>query len=362
MSIDTSKLQSILDKICQPGRGILAADESTGTIKKRLDSINTENTEDNRRTYRNMLFTTNEYEQYVSGVILFDETVDQAGEEGTIFSQMIANKNVVPGIKSDAGKAEHPTHTPQTLTHGLDDLKERLANWTQRSNGTLGFTKWRQVILVEPNPTQDFLDEAMDVLAKNALLSQEAGYVPITEPEVLMDGSHTLEQCADVTERTLKTLYKKLEENGVSVPHTLLKPNMVLSGKGLKKDTPQEVAQATLTVFRSALPTDLPGVVFLSGGQSPEQATANLNAINVLAKELGLDGLPAVDSAQQSEGWWISFSYGRALQEYALKAWAGAPENITAAQEAFLKRARLNGLAQKGEYNEVMEKEEVSVG
>lgn len=341
---DTAKLQTIIRTILSPGRGILAADESTGTVKKRLDSIGVENSEVNRRAYRNMLFTAPGFSDHISGVILFDETVDQKGDSGQTFSEVIAATGAVPGVKSDQGKAEHPQYAPQTLTSGLDDHAERLDDWMNRSNGTLGFTKWRQVILVEPEPGDAFLEEAMDTLAEQGRVALEHGYVPINEPEVLMDGSHTIEQCAEVTERALKMLYKKCAEKGIDAALTLLKPNMVLSGKDMKTDSPEAVARATIDVFERSVPKEVPGIVFLSGGQTPVQATENLNAIAKLAKERGCP-------------WVLSYSYGRALQEDALKAWAGKSENVNVAQKALSFRAKMNGAAQEGMWNRSMEKE-----
>jgi len=295
-----------------------------------------------------MLFSADGLEINVSGVILYDETVDNKDDVGTTFPRLLDSKGIVPGIKVDTGKAEHPDFAPQTLTHGLDGLAERLKGYDERGGDTIRFTKWRQVILVEPTPEDAFLEESMDVMAKYAKTCQEGGYVPIVEPEVLMDGTHTQEQCEEVTERTLKILYKKLEENGVDPAFTLLKPNMVVSGKELKKDSAQEVAEATLRVFENAVPSSVPGIVFLSGGQTPEQATENLNAINVLAKQKGLLGLPT-EAPEGSVGWFISYSYGRALQQYALKAWGGDNANIEAGQAELLKSGAQNGAAQKGE-------------
>ena len=340
--MDTKRLRETVALICQDGRGILAADESTGTIKKRLDSINVESTEDNRRGYRNTLFTAEGLEKSISGVILFDETVDQMSTAGQNFSELLTSKGIVPGIKVDTGKADHPNCAPQTLTHGLDDLPERLANFTARTGGLLRFTKWRQVILIEPEPTDDFLAESMDVMAQYALSAQEAGYVPITEPEVLMDGTHTLEQCKDVTIRTLKHLYIKLEEHGVDPALTLLKPNMVLSGKNLKTDTAEEVALHTVEAFQASVPDTVAGIVFLSGGQTSAQASANLSAIANRAKDAGAP-------------WWFSYSYGRALQEHALTAWGGKEENVELAQDMLLWRGSCNSAAQQGMYEEAME-------
>jgi len=339
---DTAKLLTNIKKILQSSKGILAADESTATIKKRLDSIGMESSEENRRSYRNTLFTTPGFSDHISGVILFDETVDQKDDSGQTFSELIASTGAVPGIKVDKGKDEHPDHAPQTLTKGLDGLGDWLEEFTKRSNGTLGFTKWRQVILVKPTPADAFLEEAMDSMAQYAKIAQEHGYVPIVEPEVLMDGEHSIEQCAEVTERTLKIMYAKLKEHGVVLEGTLLKPNMILSGKEAKTDAPEEVAEATLAVFQKAVPKEVPGIVFLSGGQTPVQATENLNAINVKGKSVNAP-------------WVFSYSYGRALQEDALKTWAGKAENVGAAQAAFAHRAAMNGAAQEGAWMKEME-------
>ena len=339
---DPARLKETIKKILRPGHGILAADESSGTIKKRFDSIKVESTEMTRRDYRNMLFTTRGYETFVSGVILFDETVDQKDDAGRTFSELIASQGIVPGIKTDEGMEEHPMWAPHKITRGLKGLSKRLAAWTERSKGTLGFTKWRQVILVDPKPSEAYLDYAMHVMAEQAAIALAAGYVPINEPEILMDGAHTIAQCAETTERILTMLFKKLKEHGVDPALTILKTNMVLTGKELKKDSSENVAKATLAVFKKALPKELPGIVFLSGGQSSIQATENLNACVLEAKKLNVP-------------WILSFSYGRALQDDALKAWAGKAANVPAAQAAFLKRAQMNSLAQKGMYKSEME-------
>ena len=344
MAFDSSHLEAILQKICQEGRGILAADESASTIKKRFDSIHVESTPENRRSYRNMLFTTSGIEKYISGVILYDETVDQKTENGQTFSEYLASKHIVPGIKTDMGKIEHPNFAPETITRGLDGLEERYASYTKRSNGTLGFAKWRQVIDIgEGMPTRALMESALDAMAQYAAISQHAGYVPITEPEILMDGDHSIDRCAEVTAMALTILYQMLEKHRVSIPHTLLKPNMVLSGKKFGSvDAPETVARATLEVFRSTVPAQVPGIVFLSGGQGPEQATANLDAVAKMAKKA-------------KDPWWLSFSYGRALQDPSLKAWGGRSENVAKAQKALDLRGRLNGCAQKGEYDMSME-------
>ena len=344
MVLNSSHLENILQKICQKGRGILAADESSSTIKKRFDAIHCESNAENRRAYRNMLFTTEGIETYISGVILYDETVDQKTDDGQTFSEYLASKNIVPGIKTDMGKVEHPNFAPETVTRGLDGLEERYESYTKRSNGTLGFAKWRQVIDIgEGMPTQELVESALDAMAQYAAISQYAGYIPITEPEVLMDGDHSIDRCAEVTAMALTILYQMLEKHRVSIPHTLLKPNMVLSGKksGVL-DAPDVVAKTTLEVFRATVPVEVPGIVFLSGGQSPAQATANLDAVVRIAKK-------------SKDPWWVSYSYGRALQDPALKVWGGRSENIAKAQQAFDLRGRLNGCAQKGEYDVSME-------
>ncbi len=343
MPLDTAKLKNTIQKILVQGKGILAADESTSTIKKRLESIKVENTEANRRAYRNMLFTTPGYEKYISGVILYDETVDQKDDMGRTFSELIASHGVIPGIKSDGGKEEHPTWAPQTITRGLKGLGKQLDEWIARSNGTLGFTKWRQVILVEPEPSIAFIDYSMHVMAEQAAWSLSRGLVPICEPEVLMDGIHTKDQCSVATERTLLTLYKKMKEHGVDPALTILKTNMVISGKETKTDTMEEVGKTTVAVFHKAVPSIVPGIVFLSGGQNSLQSTENLHAC---AKEAAATHAP----------WVLSFSYGRALQDDALKTWEGKSENISRAQAAFLHRAKMNSLAQEGKWHMELER------
>lgn len=344
MTLDTQRLQKIIHTLLASGKGILAADESSGTIKKRFTSINLESTEESRRDYRDMLFTTPGYEHHISGVILYDETVDQQSCSGPTFSQLIAERGIIPGIKTDEGKEEHPFLDPQTVTRGLKGLGKRLQAYTERSQGIIGFTKWRQVILVDPEPSDGFLDYTMHVMAEQAAWSLQAGLVPICEPEILMDGSHSLEECAAATERTLRILYKCISEQHVDPALTILKTNMVLSGKDAKKDSPEEVGSATLKIFQASVPSSMPGIVFLSGGQHSIQATENLNLCSLQAKKINAP-------------WVLSFSYGRALQDDALKIWGGKREHVPAAQAAFLKRARLNGLAQQGKYDPRMEKE-----
>jgi len=366
-SSNTAKLRNTIEALLKSGKGILAADESTSTIKKRLDSIKVENTEANRRAYRNMLFTTPGYEQCISGVILYDETIDQNDDRGKTFSELIASQGITPGIKSDGGKEEHPNWDPQTITRGLKGLGKQLDEWTERSHGTLGFTKWRQVILVEPDPSKAFVDYAMHVMAEQAAWSLSKGYVPICEPEILMDGTHSIEQCSQVTLRTLTALYQKMNEHGVDPVLTILKTNMVLSGKPARstsdrvrggerdrlggektRDAAELVGKSTVSLFHTSVPAKMPGIVFLSGGQSSVQATENLNAC-------------AKDAAATHAPWMISYSYGRALQNDALKAWGGSSENIGKAQAAFFHRAKMNSLAQQGKWRLEMEKATVGV-
>ena len=321
------------------GKGILAADESSGTIKRRFASIDLESTEANRRAYRELLFTTGGAEEFISGVILYDETLRQQAQDGRPLAQVLSDKGIIPGIKVDKGAKDLAGFPGEKVTEGLDGLYERLVEY--RALGAR-FAKWRAVITIGDGiPTRACVDANNHALARYAALCQEAGLVPIVEPEVLMDGDHTLERCEEVTEDVLKGLFVQLHKARVTLEGALLKPNMVLPGKGCPvQATPEEIAQATVRCFRRAVPAALPGVVFLSGGQSPEEATANLNAMNAL-----FAGLP----------WQLSFSYGRALQEPVLKAWLGKAANVAAAQQAFHHRAKLNGAARYGQYRKEME-------
>jgi fructose-bisphosphate aldolase class I len=313
-------------------RGILAADESTGTIAKRFDAIGVESTEESRRAYRNLLFTTPGLEEYIGGVILFDETIRQRADDGTPFAELLAAKGIVPGIKVDTGAKPLALHPGETVTEGLDGLRERLAEYYD-----LGarFAKWRAVIAIgEGVPTEACIHANAHALARYAALCQEASLVPIVEPEVLMDGDNTIETCDDVTGRMLRALYAALYGFDVHLRGTLLKPNMVIAGKrcGMQATT-EQVAASTVHNLKRHVPALVPGIVFLSGGQSEVQATANLNAINRI-------GGP----------WPLSYSYGRALQTSALEAWKGSPANIQIAQAAFLHRARMNSLAVAGRW------------
>jgi fructose-bisphosphate aldolase class I len=320
------------------GKGILAADESSGTIKKRFDSIGVESTEESRRGYRDLLFTTEGAAEHVSGVILYDETMRQQSADGEAFPAKLQGQGIIPGIKVDTGAKPLANAPGETVTEGLDGLGERLAEYYE-----LGarFTKWRAVITIgEDIPSEYCVWTNAHALARYAALSQEAGLVPIVEPEVLMDGDHTIERSFEVTSRTLHAVFTELRDQRVSCEGMLLKPNMVLSGYACETQaSASEVAEQTLACFRRHVPAAVPGIVFLSGGQSDEDATAHLNAMNALGPH----------------PWELSFSYGRALQAPALKAWAGETANVPAAQAAYLHRARMNGLARSGEYTPELE-------
>ncbi|HET8969155.1 MAG TPA: class I fructose-bisphosphate aldolase [Gaiellaceae bacterium] len=318
-------------------KGILAADESTGTIKKRFDAIGVESTEENRRYYRQLLFTAPGMEDSIGGVIFYDETLRQSADDGTPFAEVLASKGVVPGIKVDTGAHDQAGFPGEKVTEGLDGLRGRLEEY--RSLGAR-FAKWRAVITIgEGIPTVACIRANAHALARYAALCQEAGIVPIVEPEVLMDADNTIERCYDVTSRTLKWTFHELHVQGVELRGTLLKPNMVISGKGCSDQASSErIAELTLECFENHVPAAIPGIVFLSGGQSEVEATANLNAINRL-------GGP----------WPLSFSYGRALQASALQAWGGDAGNTEAAQAAFVHRARMNALAVAGEWNAELE-------
>jgi fructose-bisphosphate aldolase, class I len=331
-------LEEIARALVAPGKGILAADESDGTIKKRFDSIGVESTEDSRRAYRELLFTTDGAADYISGVILYDETIRQSAAEGTPFPQLLERQGVIPGIKVDKGAKDLANAPDEKITEGLDGLRERLAEYYE-----LGarFTKWRAVITIGPDiPSEYCLWTNAHALARYAALSQEGGLVPIVEPEVLMDGDHSIETSFDVTSRTLHAVFTELRDQRVHFEQMLLKPNMVLSGyEAPQRAGIQEVAEATIRCFRRHVPAAVPGIVFLSGGQTDEDATAHLNAMNAMGPH----------------PWELSFSFGRALQAPALKAWTGEAANVPAGQAAYLHRARMNGLARSGSYSPDME-------
>ena len=314
-------------------KGILAADESTGTIKKRFDSIGVESTEESRRFYRQLLFTAPGMEDSIGGVILYDETIRQSTDEGTPFPEVLASKGVIPGIKVDTGAHDLAVFPGEKVTEGLDGLRPRLEEY--RSLGAR-FAKWRAVITIGDGiPTDACIAANAHALGRYAALCQEAGIVPIVEPEVLMDADNTIETCYGVTARTLHALYAELYDQRVDLPGTLLKPNMVVSGKGCPEQAPAErIAELTIDCFLRHVPAAVPGIVFLSGGQSEVEATENLNAIN-----------------RAGGPWPLSFSYGRALQASALAAWGGEASNAEAAQGAFAHRARMNSLAVAGEWS-----------
>ena len=321
-----------------PGRGILAADESTGTIKKRFDAIGVENTEDNRRDYRELMFRAPAMKDYVSGVILFDETIWQNAADGTPLVKLITDAGSIPGIKVDKGAHPMPGFPGETITEGLDGLGERLAKYHERG---ARFAKWRAVIDIAAGiPTWGAIKANAHALARYAALCQANQIVPIVEPEVLMDGDHDIDRCDQVTRLVLHATFEELFEQRVALEGMVLKPNMVISGKknGARAGV-QEVAEKTIAALKATVPAAVPGIAYLSGGQSDEEATAHLDAMNKIG------GFP----------WKMTYSYGRALQAAPQKAWAGKKENVAAAQAAFGHRAKMNGLASKGQYDAGME-------
>jgi fructose-bisphosphate aldolase, class I len=333
-----TELQSTAQELVTGDRGILAADESFPTIEKRFTSLGLQSTEESRRAYRDMLLTTPGLEEFISGVILFDETIRQSAGDGTPFPDLLSKKGVMPGIKVDAGAKDLAFFPGEKVTEGLDGLRKRLHEYLD-----LGarFTKWRAVITIgEEIPTQFCIEANSHALARYAALAQEAGLVPIVEPEVLMDGDHSIERCYEETQRTLSSVFEQLREHRVQLDGMLLKTNMVLSGKENPQQAPvEQVASETLRCLRSTVPPEVPGIVFLSGGQSDELATAHLNAMN----------------STGNAPWVLSFSYGRALQAPALNAWKGSEANVDAGQKALYHRAKLNGAACAGKYSENME-------
>ena len=332
------QLSSTARALVAANKGILAADESFPTIEKRFKTIDIPNSEENRRAYRDMLFGTAGLEEYISGVILFDETLRQSASDGTPFAEVLAKRGVIPGIKVDAGAKDLAGYPEEKTTEGLDGLRDRCKEYVGMG---ARFTKWRAVITIGDGIPTDYCIRAnAHALGRYAALSQEAGLVPIVEPEVLMDGGHSIDTCADVTTRTLTALFEELDAARVSLEGTLLKTNMVLSGKDASDQAGiEEVARRTVEVLGATVPAEIPGVVFLSGGQSDELSTAHLNAMN------RMDHGP----------WELSFSYGRALQAPSLKAWKGEASNVEAGQKALYHRAKLNGAARSGSYTEDME-------
>ena len=337
--MNIQELENTALELVAPGKGILAADESFGTIEKRFNAVGIDSTEESRRDYREMLFTTPDVGEFLSGVILFDETIRQESSDGTPLPELLKSQGIIPGIKVDKG-AKDMAHFPgEKVTEGLDGLRERLEEY--RGLGAR-FAKWRAVITIgEGIPTKMCIDANAHALARYAALCQEQDLVPIVEPEVLIDGDHTIDQCYEATEQTLHTTFDQLFEHRVEFSGMLLKPNMVLPGK----DSPQqasveEVARATVECLLRTVPAAVPGIVFLSGGQSDKQATAHLNAMNAL-----YENLP----------WQLSFSYARALQDLSMKTWKGDPSNVEVAQKAFYHRAKMNSAARSGSYSEEME-------
>jgi fructose-bisphosphate aldolase class I len=333
-----TELERIARAMTEKGKGILAADESTGTIKKRFDAIKLDSTEEHRRTYREMLFTAPGAQQWISGVIEYDETIRQKTKDGTPFPQYLTQHGMIPGIKVDLGAKPLAGFPGETITEGLDGLRERLIDY--RKLGAR-FAKWRAVINIDEGiPTPFAIEANAHALARYAALCQEEDIVPIVEPEVLMDGGHTIERCEAVTSDVLEEVFDQLYRHRIYLEGMVLKPNMVISGKKApKRAGPQEVAAATVRCLRRHVPPAVPGIAFLSGGQSPEEASLHLSLMNAMGP------LP----------WQLSFSYGRALQDTALKAWGGTPAGFASGQKEFLKRAKLNSLATTGRYTVALE-------
>jgi fructose-bisphosphate aldolase class I len=333
------ELQATIAALVVKGKGILAADESAPTIAKRFKAVNIESTEENRRTYRSILLSTPNIGDYISGVILFEETLAQSTADGIPLSQLAEQQGIVPGIKVDKGFLPLAGAAGDNITQGLDGLAERLATYKQQG---ARFAKWREVYNVSAtNPTTLGIEANAETLARYAAICQSVGIVPIVEPEVLLDGDHSIKRCYEVIEAVQHAVFHALYRHGVMFEYMLLKPSMVMPGKdNPTKATPEEIAEKTLTELKRTVPAAIPSINFLSGGQTPEQATANLNAMNMMAG---------------NAPWLLSFSYARALQEPVLKIWAGKPESTEAAQAALYKRAKLNGAAQLGHYSVAME-------
>lgn len=340
--MDLQKLERTAKELVAPGKGILAADESLGTIGKRFEAVGIESNEDTRRAYREVLFTTGGIGEFLSGVITFDETIRGKASDGRPLPKILEDQGIIPGIKVDGGAKDMALSPGEKITEGLDGLRERLGEYRE-----LGarFGKWRAVIAIDEGiPTRACIEANAHALARYAALCQEQDIVPIVEPEVLIDGDHTIEQCYEASERTLRATYAQMYEQNVELTGTLLKPNMVISGKEAPRQSGvEEVAKATLEVLLRSVPAAVPGIVFLSGGQSDLQATQHLNAMNRMGDELTLP-------------WEISFSYARALQQQPMEIWKGEPANAEAAQRAFYHRAKMNSAARSGSYTDEMEK------
>ncbi len=337
--MNVEQLEKTALELVAPGKGILAADESFGTIEKRFNAVGIESTEESRRDYREMLFTTPDVGEFLSGVILFDETIRQGSSEGTPLPEILTSQGIIPGIKVDKGAKDMALLPGEKVTEGLDGLRERLEEY--RGLGAR-FAKWRAVITIDEGiPTKMCIDANAHALARYAALCQEQDLVPIVEPEVLIDGDHSIERCYEVTQQTLHSTFDQLHEHRVEFSGMLLKPNMVISGKEAPRQAGvEEVARATVECLLRTVPAAVPGIVFLSGGQSDRQATAHLNAMNAL-----YENLP----------WELSFSYARALQDLPMKTWKGDPSNVEEAQRAFYHRAKMNSAARSGNYSEEME-------
>jgi len=328
------ELQATIAKIIQPGKGILAADESMPTITKRFKALGIESTEESRRAYRSLLFTTEGVGEYLSGVILFEETLTQRANDGAPMPEALVRQGIMPGIKVDKGTTALPNAPGDLITQGLDGLAERLKGY--KAQGAR-FAKWRNVYAIDSNtPTQLGIAANAEVLARYAAICQEQGIVPIVEPEVLIDGDHTMDQCFQVSEAVLHAVFHALNRHRVTLEHIVLKPSMVIPGKDRPpKASPELVAAQTVKVLRRTVPAAVPSINFLSGGQSPEEATANLNAMNTLTPRAP---------------WVLSFSYARALQDPAMRTWAGNADNVATAQQAFRKRLKMNSLARAGKW------------
>ncbi len=337
-----NELQSTIGQMVQLGKGILAADESQPTIAKRFASIHVEATAEMCRSYRSLLFTAPGIEDYISGVIEFEATLAQIDNDGTALPKVLASRGIVPGVKVDQGKGPLPLSPGDFITYGLDGLEERLQRY---KNQGVRFAKWREVYKIsKENPSVLGIAANSEMLARYAAACQGVGIVPIVEPEVLMDGDHSLARCAEVTEAVQKEVFHALHRHHVALEYIILKPNMILPGKDHPvKASTEKIAEATLRVLLRTVPAAVPSINFLSGGISPEEATLNLNTLNAKFPKAP---------------WLLSFSYGRALQKPVLQVWQGRAENTVAAQQALLKRARLNGAAQRGEYLAAMESSE----
>jgi fructose-bisphosphate aldolase, class I len=337
--VNLESLNKVAEAMVAPGRGILAADESTGTIKKRFDAIGVENTEENRRDYRELMFRSKEAMSFISGVILFEETLFQDAKDGGPLVDIITAAGSIPGIKVDKGASKMAGFPNETVTKGLDGLSKRLRGYYERG---ARFAKWRAVIdIADGIPTWACIKSNAHALARYARICQQEQIVPIVEPEVLMDGAHDVARCDEVTRWMLQTTFNELAEQRVALEGVVLKPNMVVSGKGsVRQASVDEVAERTIAALKACVPSAVPGIAYLSGGQSDVDATAHLNRMNQIG------GFP----------WKMTFSYGRALQAAPQKAWSGKSENVGAAQKAFEHRARMNGLASKGQWKPELEK------